>query len=129
MQNTPRLGIQLLGTFESRESTDEFIKDHKVFLNGEYEKAKKLLSVPYQQFVEVVSSLEESNPPQEEEQWKEHASKLLAEKFPEYAYDKFVEDIRIGRRISRLDAMCNVSSYTVYETAIGEAKHLLPQNL
>lgn len=129
MQNTPRLGIQLLGTFASREDTDTFIADHKAFLNVEYENSKKVLSVPYPFFVDVVAKIEESNAPKDEEAWEDHVKNLLKENYPEYEYKKFVEDLKAGRRITRLEAMYSYSTYTVYETAVGEAKHQLPQNL
>ena len=129
MLNTPRLGIQLLGTFASKDEADSFIADHKAFLNAEYENVKKLLSVSYQLFTEVVSTIEESNAPKDDEAWTDHVKALLADKFPQYEYDKFVADLKEGRKITRLEAMSSYSTYTVYETALGEAKHQLPKNL
>ena len=129
--NVPRLGIQLLGTFSSRNQADDFIKEHKVYLNAEYELAKRSLSVDYQKFVEVVNAIEDSNLPKtdDEKVWEENVKKILSEKYPDYPYEAFADDIRKGRRITKLDAMCTVSTYTVYETITGEGKHLIPQNI
>jgi hypothetical protein len=127
--NVPKIGIQLLGSFNTTDEANKYIEDHKAFLNAAYEESKKNLSVSFTEFERVVGIIQDSNPPKDEDKWKEHVKAILAKEAPDYEYDVFVKDLQAGKRITKLYAMCNISRYNVYETVLGEAKHQLPQNL
>lgn len=130
--NTPRVGVQLLGNFSSREKAETFAEEHKTFLHNRIDAVKSEMSVTIEQFRELADAIEEKkvamliNEQSPEEDWKACLEEAIKSVSFEYNIDSITSDLEKANAVNIFTMMSDFGSYNVYETAVDEAKHQLP---